>query len=66
MDSGSEICRRKHCSNLNRICNYFQLIYTRTYLLGLGQGPSYFEKSSPFLFDYPLNPFIIVVPFIRT
>ena len=29
--------RRKHCSNLNCIYNYFQLIYTRTYLLKLGR-----------------------------
>ena len=29
--------RRKHCSNLNCICNCFQLIYTRTYLLEPGR-----------------------------
>ena len=32
-----KIDRRKHYRNLNCICNCFQLIYTRTYLLGSGR-----------------------------
>ena len=31
--------KRKHYSSLNHICNYFQSIYTRTYLLKLCRGP---------------------------
>ena len=64
-ERGSKICKRKHCSSLNHICNYFQSINTRTYLLGLCRWPIYSEKSSPFLFDYPLNFILTVVLFIR-
>ena len=61
----SEICKRKHCSNLNHIYNYFQSIYTRIYLLGLCRGKIYLDKSSPFLFDYLLNSILNVNSFIR-
>ena len=27
MEKGSEVCKRKHHSSLNHICNYFQSIY---------------------------------------
>ena len=37
--------RRKHCSKQNRICNCFQLIYTRTYLLGSGWEWIYLGQS---------------------
>ena len=49
---GLEICKRKHYSSLNHICNHFQSIYTRTYILGLFRGQIYLDNSSPFLFDY--------------
>ena len=48
---GSEICKRKHYSNLNHICNHFQSIYTRTYILGLCQGQIYIDNSILFLFE---------------
>ena len=62
---GSEICKRKHYSRLNRICNHFQSIYTRIYLLGLYRGQIYLEKSSPFLFDYLLKSILTVKSFIK-
>ena len=40
MDRGSKIYRKKYCSNLNCICNCFQLIYTRTYLFGFNPSGS--------------------------
>ena len=62
----SEICKRKHYSNLNHICNHFQSIYTRTDLLGLCRGWIYLDNSGPFLFDYLLKFILIVIPFIRS
>ena len=62
---GSEICKRKHYSSLNHICNYFQSIYTRIYLLRLCQGQIYLDKSSPFLFDDLLKSILTIKSFIR-
>ena len=47
--------RRKHCSNLNCIYNYFQLIYTITYLLKLGREWIYLDQFFLLLFDYLSN-----------
>ena len=60
MDRGSKNFRRKHYSNLNCICNCFQLIYTRTYLLGLGWEWIYLDKSFWLLFDYLSNLFYLL------
>ena len=49
--------RRKHCSNLDCICNCFQLIHTRTYLLGPGREWIYLDQFFLFLFDYLSNLF---------
>ena len=49
---GSENCMRKHRSSLKHICNRFQSIYTRIYLLELCHGQIYLDNSNPFLFDY--------------
>ena len=61
----SENCKRKHCSSLNHICNHFQLIYTKTYLIGLYRGQIYLDNSNLFLFDYLLNFILTVISFIR-
>ena len=63
--NGSEICKRKHCSSLNHICNHFPLVYTRIYLLGLCREQIYLDKSSLFLFDYLLKSILTVKSFIR-
>ena len=52
--------RRKHCSNLDCICNCFQLIHTKTYLLGLGWEWIYLDQSFLFLFDYLSNRFYLL------
>ena len=57
MDRGSEIHKRKYCSNLNCICKCFQLIYTRTYLLGSSWEWIYLDQSFWLLFDYLSNLF---------
>ena len=49
--------RRKHYSTLNCICNCFQLIHIRTYLLRPGQEWIYLDQSFLFLFDYLSNLF---------
>ena len=49
--------RRKHCSNLNCICNCFQLIHTKIYLLGPGREWIYLDQSFLFLFEYLSNLF---------
>ena len=49
--------RRKHCSNQDSICNCFQLIHTRTYLLGPGREWIYLDQFFLFLFDYLSNLF---------
>ena len=60
MDRSSKIYRRKHYSNLNCICNCFQLIYTRTYLLGPGWEWIYLDQSFWLLFDYLSNLFYLL------
>ena len=65
MEWGSEICERKHCSSLSHICNHFQSICTRMYLLRLCRGQIYLENSNPFLFDYLLKPILIVIPLTK-
>ena len=65
MERGLEICKRKHCSSLSHICNHFQLIYSRTYLLGLCWGQIYLDNSNPILFDYLLKPILIVIPLTK-
>ena len=61
-----EIGRRRHCSSLSHICNYFQLIYTRTHLLGLCWGQVYLDNSNSFLFDHLLKSILVVIPLIET
>ena len=61
---GLEICKRKHFSSLNHICNHFQSIYTRIYLLGLCRGQIYLDKSSPFLFNDLLKSILTVKSFL--
>ena len=65
MEWGSEICERKHYSSLSHICNHFESIYTRMYLLELCRGQIYLEKSNPFLFDYLLKPILTVIPLTK-
>ena len=60
-----EICKRKHCSSLIHICNHFQSIYTRIYLIRLCRGQIYLDKSSLFLFDYLLKSILTIKSFIR-
>ena len=62
---GSEICKKRHCNSLNHICNHFQSIYTRTYLLGLCRWQIYLDNSNPFLFDYLLKSILTLKSFIR-
>ena len=64
-EKGSEICKKKHCNNLNHIYNHFQSIYINTYLFRLCQEQIYLDNSNPFLFDYLLKSILIVIPFIR-
>ena len=52
--------RRKYFSNLDCICNCFQLIHTRTYLLGPGREWIYLDQSFLFLFDYLSNLFYLL------
>ena len=52
-------------SSLNHICNHFQSIYTRTYILRLCRRQIYLDNSSPFLFDYLLKSILTVKSFIR-
>ena len=52
--------RRKYFSNLDCICNCFQLIHTRTYLLGPGREWIYLDQSFLFLFDYFSNRFYLL------
>ena len=61
---GLEICKRKHFSSLNHICNHFQSIYTRIYLLRLCRGQIYLDKSSPFLFNDLLKSILTVKSFL--
>ena len=61
---GSEICKKKYCSSLNHICNHFQSIYTRTYLLELCWWQIYLDNSSLFLFDYLLKSILTIKSFI--
>ena len=65
MERGSKICERKHCSSLGHICNHFQSIYTRMYLLRLCRGQIYLDNSNPFLFDYILKPILTVIPLTK-
>ena len=60
MDRGSKNYRRKHCSNLNCICNCFQSIYTRTWLLGPCREWIYLDQSFLILFDYLSNSFYLL------
>ena len=66
MKRGREIGRRRHCSSLSHICNYFQLIYTRTHLLGLCWGQVYLDNSNSFLFDHLLKSILVVISLIET
>ena len=66
MEKRSEIYKRKHCNNLNYICNIFQSIYTKINLLGLGRGQVYLENFIPSLFDYLLKFILTVKSFIKT
>ena len=50
---------------LSHICNHFQAIYTRTYVLGLCREQVYLDNSSPFLFDYLLKSILTVIPLIK-
>ena len=65
MERGSEICKRKVGSSLSHICNHFQSIYARAYLLELCRGHVYLDNSHPFLFDYPLKSILTVIPLIK-
>ena len=66
MKRGREIGRRRHCSSLSHICNCFQLIYTRTHLLGLCWGQVYLDNSNSFLFDHLLKSILVVISLIET
>ena len=65
MEKGREIWRRRHCSSLSHICNYFQSIYTRTHLLELCRGQVYLDNSNLFLFDHPLKSILVVISLIE-
>ena len=65
MERGSEIYKRKHCTSLSHICNHFQSIYTRTYLLGLCRVQVYLDNFNLFLFDYLLKSILTVIPLIK-
>ena len=65
MEKRLKICKRKHCSNLSHICNHFQSIYTRTYLLGLRREQVYLDNSNLLPFDYLLKSILIVIPLIK-
>ena len=60
MEKGSENYKRKHYSNLNWFCNCFQLLYTRTYLLGPCRKWIYLDQSFLLLFDYLSNSFYLL------
>ena len=60
MEKGLENYKRKHCSNLNWFCNCFQLLYTRTYLLGLCREWIYLDQSFLLLFACLSNSFYLL------